>query len=442
MTLETKGAKSASTDHATPASSTGTVAARFRPILHHVFGGEPPLRFRFWDGSALGPDRGDGELAFRSRDALRRLIWAPGELGLARAYVAGDADLEGDLFTLLRQLSDELRGVRNLSARAFVAAIGTAVKVGAIGRPLRPPPEEVHLRGTAHSKTRDARAVTHHYDVGNDFYKLVLGPALTYSCARFVTADTSLEDAQRAKHDLIARKLGLHEHRGARLLDVGCGWGSMAMHAAEAYEARVVGITLSPSQVELANKRIAEAGLADRIEIRLQDYRDLKGEQFDAISSVGMFEHVGSERMSVYFRTLFDVLAPGGRLLNHAISRPGGSKLTGRTFIARYVFPDGELVDVADVVRGMEAEGYEVRDVESLREHYAQTLKHWVVNLEDNWDEAVALTSEGRARVWRLYMAASANNFEDGPLSIHQILGVKTMANGAALMPRTRLDWG
>jgi cyclopropane-fatty-acyl-phospholipid synthase len=441
MSLDTKHPpRPLATSDSQPGAA-GSVAARFRPILQQVFGGEPPLRFRFWDGSALGPEAAAGELVFRSRDALRRLLWSPGELGLARAYVSGEADIDGDVFALIRQFADELKGVRRLSARAFVAAVTTAVQVGAIGRPLPPPPEEVHLRGTSHSKARDARAVTHHYDVGNDFYELVLGPAMTYSCARFVTADTFLEQAQAAKHDLVCRKLGLHAQPGSQLLDVGCGWGSMAMHAAKNYDAHVVGITLSPSQLEYANKRVADAGLVDKIDLRLQDYRDLEGEKFDAISSIGMFEHVGTARMREYFDTLYNVLKPGGRLLNHAISRPGGSKLKGRTFIARYVFPDGELVDVGDVVLGMEAAGYEVRDVESLREHYAQTLKNWVVNLEDHWDEAVALVGEGRARVWKLYMAASANNFDSGPLSIHQTLGVRAMPDGSSNMPPTRRDW-
>ncbi|HEV8063362.1 MAG TPA: cyclopropane-fatty-acyl-phospholipid synthase family protein, partial [Acidimicrobiales bacterium] len=288
MTLDTRHTGKRLATRAAP-TQPDSVAARFRPILLQVFGGEPPLRFRFWDGSALGPEAALGELAFRSRDALRRLIWSPGELGLARAYVSGEADITGDIFALVSDLATELKGMRRLPPRAFFSALRTAVEVGAAGPPLPPPPEEVRLRGAAHTKARDAQAVTHHYDVGNDFYELVLGPAMTYSCARFVTEHATLEEAQAAKHDLICRKLGLQERPGLRLLDVGCGWGSMAMHAARNYDAQVVGITLSPSQLEYGNKAVADAGLADRIELRLQDYRDLGDEEFDAISSIGMF---------------------------------------------------------------------------------------------------------------------------------------------------------
>ena len=266
---------------------------------------------------------------------------------------------------------------------------------------------------------------------------------MTYSCARFVPDDDgSLEQAQSAKHDLICRKLGLAERSGMRLLDVGCGWGSMAMHAASTYGAQVVGVTISSAQVELARKRVAEAGLADSVEIRLTDYRDLRGEEFDAISSIGMFEHVGSKRAAEYFDTLRALLRPHGRLLNHAISSPGGSVISNRSFIGRYVFPDGELVDVGEVVLAMERAGFEVRDVEALREHYALTLRQWVANLENAWEQAVSLVGEGRARIWRLYMAASALGFEDGGLGIHQVLGVVPEATGNAEMPATRRTWG
>jgi cyclopropane-fatty-acyl-phospholipid synthase len=293
-----------------------------------------------------------------------------------------------------------------------------------------------------HSKQRDAVAISHHYDVGNDFYRLVLGPSMTYSCARFDREGMSLEEAQRSKHDLICRKLGLAERPGARLLDVGCGWGSMAMHAAKSYGARVVGVTLSASQAEFARARARDAGLEANVEIRLQDYRDLGGETFDAISSIGMFEHVGTKRMDEYFNILFSLLAPTGRLLNHAISTPGGSRMRGRSFINRYVFPDGELVDLADVAGAMERAGFEVRDVESLREHYSETLHAWVANLEGSWDEAVGLVGEPRARVWRLYMAGSANGFDDGGIAVHQVLGVVPAQGGASGMPRARAGWG
>jgi cyclopropane-fatty-acyl-phospholipid synthase len=269
---------------------------------------------------------------------------------------------------------------------------------------------------------------------------------MTYSCARFTAGSTALgdialEDAQAAKHELICRKLGLPDQPGARLLDVGCGWGSMALHAAAFHAATVVGVTISEAQATLARKRVAEAGLSGSVEIRLQDYRELAGETFDAISSVGMFEHVGAKNIARYFDTLRALLRPRGRLLNHAISAPGGSAIGRRTFIGRYVFPDGELADVGEVALAMQRAGFEVRDVESLREHYERTLRAWVSNLDAEWERAVALVGEARARIWRLYMAGSALGFADGGISVHQVLGVVPGPGGDAGMPPTRQDW-
>jgi len=312
--------------------------------------------------------------------------------------------------------------------------------VGALGRPLPPPEEEARLGGRLHSKARDAAAISHHDDVGNDFYRLVLGPTLTYSCAYFATPQGSLDDAQRAKYDLICRKLGLGE--GVRLLDVGCGWGGMVLHAAEHYGVRAVGITLSKEQHALATERVADAALAGRVEIRLQDYRDVDDGPFDAISSIGMFEHVGMDALTGYFTKLYSLLKPEGRLLNHGISRPAGpSAIDRNSFIARYVFPDGGLHEVGTVVSSMQGEGFEVRDVESLREHYALTLRAWVRNLEANWDEAQALIGPRRARIWRLYMAASALNFEAGRTAIHQVLGLRPSREGASGIPLRREEW-
>ena len=419
-----------------------TVARVMSPLLARLFGGSLPVRLVFWDGSAAGPRGGLGTLVLRAPRSLARLVWSPDELGMARGFVTGDIDFEGDLFEMLLALEAKMRGRRRLGPSAVASGLWTALRLGAIGLPPSRPEEEVHLGGWLHSKRRDAAAVQHHYDVGNDFYRLVLGPAITYSCARFDRQGMSLEEAQRSKHDLICRKLGLGERRGARLLDVGCGWGSMAMHAARNYGASVVAVTLSRPQVELARERVRDAGLEANVEIRLQDYRDLRGETFDAVSSIGMFEHVGTRRMDEYFRVLFSLLAPTGRLLNHAISSPGGSRMHGRSFMNRYVFPDGELVDLADVVGGMERAGFEVRDVESLREHYSETLHAWLTNLESSWDEAVALVGEPRARVWRLYMAGSANGFDDGGIAVHQVLGVVPAQGGASGMPRARTGWG
>ena len=267
--------------------------------------GELPVRFELWDGSVLGPTDSPGVFRIRSTDALRRIFWAPCELGLARAYVAGDIELEGDLVQTLWDLRSAAPRNLRVGLRMLPAAVRAAYRAGAIGPPLPAPREEaVRLSWRQHSKRRDVRAVTHHYDVGNDFYRLMLGPSMTYSCARFAEPGMSLEQAQASKHELICRKLGLDQGGQKRLLDVGCGWGGMAMHAAAVHGAKVVGITLSGEQARFAKRQVVDAGLADKVEIRVQDYRDLRGERFDAISSIGMFEHVGRVRTAEYFETL------------------------------------------------------------------------------------------------------------------------------------------
>jgi cyclopropane-fatty-acyl-phospholipid synthase len=415
-------------------------AAEVAGPLIEMLVGRPTVRFEFWDGSGWGPPDGIANIRLHSGDALRRLLWSPGELGVARAFVAGDIDVEGDIFGALQALRPAGQNLRK-GLRSLPQTAVTARRLGALGRPLPPPREEARPRGRRHSAARDAQVVGHHYDVGNDFYRLVLGPSMTYSCARFAEPAMDLTEAQASKHDLVCRKLGLHERPGMRLLDVGCGWGSMALHAARHYDACVVGVTISREQVESARRRVEQAGLAETVEIRHQDYRDLIGERFDAVSSIGMSEHVGSAGIGSYFSTLSSLLSPRGRLLNHAISSVGRSKLGRRTFMYRYVFPDAELLDVADTVLAMQNAGLEVRDVESLREHYALTLREWVANLEQHWDAAVALVGVGRARVWRLYMAASAVGFEDGGLAIHQVLGAIPDAGGVSAMPRTRDGW-
>jgi cyclopropane-fatty-acyl-phospholipid synthase len=416
-----------------------SAADALRPVVTGLLGEPPPVRLELWDGSSIGPpDGGAGTLRVHSPDAIRRLLWSPNELGLGRAYVVGDLDADGDMFELVSSLRGRLPEHAGDALRLVPAAMRAARRLGVLGRPLPPPPEEARLHGGRHSLRRDAAAIGHHYDVGNDFYRLVLGPSMTYSCARFVDDDTDLTTAQTAKHDLICRKLGLDAMAGGRLLDVGCGWGSMAIHAASHYDVSVVGITISEAQAALARERVAAAGVADRVEIRLQDYRELGTEVFDAISSVGMSEHVGQANLDRYYEVLRAALRPRGRLLNHAISAVGGSKLGRASFVGRYVFPDGELIDVGDSVLAMERVGFEVRDVESLREHYARTLRAWVANLEASWDEAVAMVGEARARIWRVYMAGSAVGFTDGGVAIHQVLGVVPDADGASGMPATR----
>jgi len=423
-------------------AASDSAAKILAPFVDLLFSTAVPVRFVFWDGSSLGPLDGPGTVRVVSPEAIRRIAWAPGELGVSRAFVAGDLEIEGDTFAVLRALQDGTsRDLRRLGIRILPKLAGAVRQLNLLGRPPRPPQEEIRPSWRPHSLNQDARAISHHYDVGNDFYRLILGPSMAYSCARFVGDSSSLEGAQEDKHELVCRKLGLDSRPGSRLLDVGCGWGSMAIHAAREHDAHVVGITLSQEQVALARQRVAAAGVADRVEIRLQDYRRLGNERFDAVSSIGMFEHVGASRASEYFDALFRLLNVGGRLLNHAISSPGGSRIGHRTFIGRYVFPDGELIDVGDVVLALERAGFEVRDVESLREHYSRTLHAWVENLRQHWGEAVDSVGAGRVRIWNAYMAASANGFDDGGLAVHQVLGVKPSGGGQSGMPATRRSW-
>ncbi|MFD7237732.1 class I SAM-dependent methyltransferase [Streptomyces syringium] len=433
-------------------------AGRLTALAEQILGAPLPVRLRAWDRSESGPP-GTPVLVIRRRRALRRLLWKPGELGLARAWVAGDLDIEGDLYAALDLLSGSLweRGEDAATRTSGLAALLSAlrdrgtraagielIKIAGPWLPPSPPPEEAPRPrgGPLHTLRRDKAAISHHYDVGNTFYERVLGPSMVYSCAYWESSGSTLEEAQRTKLDLVCRKLALEP--GQRLLDVGCGWGSMVLHAAREYGVSAVGITLSEEQAAYARKRVAEAGLADRVEIRVQDYRETFDGPFDAISSIGMAEHVGSARYAEYAAELYGLLKPGGRLLNHQIARrplrdEGAYEVD--EFIDRYVFPDGELAPVGRTVGQLERAGFEVRDVEALREHYALTLRRWVANLEAHWDEAVRLSSPGRARVWRLYMAASALSFERNRIGVNQVLAVRTPESGASgLSLRTR-DW-
>ncbi len=400
-----------------------------------LLGTDVPIGIECYDGSRLGPEGAAAKLVVRSPLALRYVLTAPGELGFARAYVTGELDVEGDIFTALA-LRENLPEV-NLRASNWLE-LAKVVGARAV-RPIVPPPEEIRLHGRRHTKERDAAAISHHYDVSNDFYRIVLGPSMTYSCAVWPSRQSTLEAAQATKYELVCGKLGLEP--GMRLLDVGCGWGGMVMHAAAHHGVRAVGITLSERQAEWARRAVEEAGLGNRVEIRIQDYRDVNDGPFDAVSSIGMFEHVGAARLGQYFASLYGLVRPGGRVLNHGIARtasPGSRpRFARRSFIDRYVFPDGELHEVGNVVTRLQLAGFEVRHIEGLREHYALTLRSWVRNLEAAWTRAVAEVGPNRARVWRLYMAASATNFEAGRVQIHQVLGVRTErgASGFPLRP-------
>jgi cyclopropane-fatty-acyl-phospholipid synthase len=401
-------------------------------MVEKILGADLPVAFEAYDGTRCGPVDAPATIVLRSPTALQRILTAPGELGFGRAYVAGDLDVEGDIWAAL-SLRDRLP-----SAKLDPSEWMTVLKlVGAAGlRRPTPPPEEARLHGRRHSKGRDAAAIAHHYDVSNEFYGFVLGPTMTYSCAVWSDPSIGLDAAQEAKYELICRKLDLQP--GMRLLDIGCGWGGMVMHAAQHHGVTAVGVTLSRRQAELAEKRIAEAGLGNVVEVRLQDYRDVADGPYDAISSIGMFEHVGLSQVKEYFDRVYTLLRPQGRFLNHAIGRPpfvrARARFSRRGFIERYVFPDGELHEVGTIVTAIQDAGFEVRHLESLREHYALTLRAWVANLESNWDTAVAQAGLARARIWRLYMAASALNFEAGSAQIHQVLATRS-DNGNSAMP-------
>jgi cyclopropane-fatty-acyl-phospholipid synthase len=435
------------TERATPrvsrraarAASANSVAAVAERVLSEVADGRlarPVLKVRFWDGSALGA-QGPASVVLRDPAAVGHLLRAPGQLGLARAWVDGSLDVDGDLEAVLRARGafDGLRVSALDRVRLAVAAL--RIVGGRLLRPPAIPAIEARLSGRRKSLRRDRQAVRHHYDVSNRFYRLVLGPTMVYSCAYFASPQDTLETAQIRKLDLICRKLNLGE--GERLLDIGCGWGSLLIHAATHYGVSGVGVTLSEPQAGLARERIAELGLQDRLEIRVQDYRELAGGPFDKIASVGMYEHVGRDELGHYVRAVLQLLRPGGLFLNHGITRLAPHAPAPDPFITRYVFPDGELHPVTDIISEMQAVGLEVRDVESLREHYVLTLRRWVANLAANRDEAIAEVGAERERVWRLYMLGSALGFESAEISVHQVLASRSGARHGLPLDRTEL---
>ena len=404
-----------------------TLADVFETIVQPERG----VGFRGYDGSTGGPPDAEVVLEVVRPRAVAYLAGAPSELGLARAYVAGDLEIVGDPYVALSRLhpfdldhltlGDRVRLVTRLAPHAL--------------RRVPPPPQEHRVRGRRHSRRRDADAVEHHYDVSNRFYSYVLGPSMAYTCAVFSTEASSLEDAQVAKFDLVCRKLGLGP--GMRLLDVGCGWGGMVLHAARHYGVTALGVTLSHEQAEWGRQAVADAGLEGQVTIRHGDYRDVAESDFDAISSIGLTEHIGRANYPRYFAFLYDKLVSEGRMLNHTITRPNDQWPSHfrRSFINRYVFPDGELSGPAQVMGAMNAAGFEIRHQENLREHYALTLQRWCENLDESWDAAAAEAGEATARVWRLYMAAARHGFDINQIQLHQTLGVRLARDGRSGQP-------
>jgi cyclopropane-fatty-acyl-phospholipid synthase len=390
------------------------------PLLNEIERAFPerPFTIELWDGSRVPSTNGGGPtFTARSKDALAYAVASPGQLGLGRAYVAGEIQVD-DMDAVIGLLNDWQPPPVGAATKARL--IAAALRAAGVRRPPPAPKAEIHLRGRKHSSERDREAVRHHYDVGNEFFSLFLDESMTYSCAIFSRGAKTLEEAQETKLDLVCTKLALQE--GERVLDVGCGWGSFVMHAASRYGVEAVGITLSEPQAELARKRVADAGLSDRIEIRVQDYRELAGEGFDAVASIGMVEHVGEAQIDRYAEQLASMLQPGGRLLNHGISRLRHGSVEGGPFSERYVFPDGETLHVSRVILALERAGFIARHVEEFGADYAETLRHWIANLDDNLERAEQLAGPERLRVWRLYLRAARNGFEIDFTSVYQVL--------------------
>lgn len=406
-------------------------------LLRLLFGEDYARQFEIalWEGTRVeSSERPRFTLHVKAPGALRAAFMPPLDLSIGRAFAAGLLEIEGDL----EQAVDTLyRAGASLGARGFIQLIALIRRLPKIAMPAL---REAKLRGRLHSRGRDRAAVGFHYDQPIEFYGSFLDREMIYSCAYWDEGVDSLDAAQSAKLDYTLRKLRLHS--GERLLDIGCGWGGLVVRAVQRFGARALGITLSRRQHEEAQRRIDAAGIADRARVELRDYRDLGGERFDKVVSVGMFEHVGREQFWQYFRAAYDALVPGGLFLNHAIADESrgrrGYKANG--FMRDFIFPDGELVAVADSLRIAERVGFEVRDVESLREHYARTLRAWLANLERKRDAAVAAAGEQSYRLWRLYLAGSAQGFRVGRIGVYQALLARPDEDGRVEVPPTRRD--
>ncbi|GAA1178426.1 SAM-dependent methyltransferase [Pseudonocardia alaniniphila] len=428
------------------------VAPQLAGLVERLIGGPLPIRLRAWDGTEAGPvDDPDAPVAVvRHRRALRRLLWNPGELGLARAFVAGELEVDGDIAEGLSRFwklaeTQGLAGMR-LSRADIVDAVGVAAGLRAIGPRPKPPASEARLSGRLHTRRRDRAAIAHHYDLSNEFYEFLLDPQMAYSCGYWTQEDSptyGLVDAQRDKLDLICRKLGLAP--GTRLLDVGCGWASLLIHAAQHYGVRAVGVTLSAQQQSYGLARVRDLGLTDQVEIRMQDYRAIStgsgSDPFDAIASIEMGEHVGQDNYPVYAATLHTLLRPKGRLLVQQMSRGASGRNSapgGGPFMERYVAPDMHMRPLGSTLDMLEAAGLEVVDVHSLREHYVWTVRPWLATLQERKAEAVALIGEEQYRVWLLYLAGAALAFEENRMGVHQILMVRPGTRGSTGLPRRR----
>ena len=419
------------------------VAPELAQALAPFVGGDLPVRLTAWDGSSAGPV-GAPKVALRSPRALRRLVRHPGELGAAQAYVTGELDVDGSLEEALTHVWNVARERGLAGIRPTPGALATllriAVRHGALGRPLAPPASQAVVKGRLHSLARDRQAIHHHYDLSNAFYELILDPHMAYSCGYWRSDDPSytVEDAQRDKLELVGRKLGLRP--GARLLDIGCGWGSMSLYAAEHFGAQVTGVTIAAEQKRLIDARIRERGLEDRVEIRLQDYRDVPDDGFDAVVSLEMGEHVGQGNYPTYAQVLHDRVRPGGRVLVQQMSRRGRYP-GGGPFIEGFIAPDMHMRPVGETVALIEGSGLEVRDVHALREHYVRTVQAWHDTFEANWDAAVELVGLEVARVWRLYLVGGAMAFRDGRMGVDQILAVRPDGGRSELEPVRPGTW-
>jgi cyclopropane-fatty-acyl-phospholipid synthase len=382
-----------------------------------------PFTIEFWDGTTVPATRGGGPvLSVRSPHALSHAVRKPGQLGLSRAYVSGD--LEVDDLDALNRVAYGWTPPR-LSLRRQLRLMLAATWAAGVRLPSRRPASELRPRGALHSRGRDARSVRHHYDVSNEFFSLFLDRSMTYSCAFFSRDGTSLESAQQAKLELTCRKL--HLEPGQRVLDVGCGWGSFAIHAASCHGVDVVGVTLSEQQARLARERVSQAGLDDRVTIRVQDYRDVEDRPFDAIASIGMVEHVGAKRIDEYARCLARLLRPGGRLLNHGIAHLDQSYNRVGAFTDRYVFPDADPLHLSRILVALERAGFTIEHVEEFGPDYAETLRHWIERLDQHYNEAVRIAGEERVRVWRLYLRGAKRSFETRFDSIYQVKAVRSV---------------